>query len=117
MKYDEILLLTKAELNVEVAKLEGEIAVVRDGVAVQPDDLWPYSFTYCDNWVFSGRIIHRERIMIEPKFENGELGYAYYGNWRAVCFGFENTIHSDITDETPLLAAMRAYVMSYREEE
>ncbi len=100
--------LEGAELNAAVAKLEGEPVEVCDGKAVHPRDLWPYQYDYSTDWGSGGRIIERERLMIQPLLVNGD----WHGEWRAVALSWEGREHADCTGPTPLVAAMRAYVNS-----
>jgi hypothetical protein len=105
--------LEGAELEAAVAKLEGEPIEIRNGKAVHPQDLWPYEYSYTTSWANAGPIIAREKLMIQPEIEMG----VYYGNWRAVCYSWEDRVHADCKGPTPLVAAMRAYVKSMEKDE
>jgi len=64
-------------------------------------------------WQDAGPIIEREKLMIQPKLENGE----WFGEWRSVCLSWKDRTHSDVTGSTPLEAAMRCYVWAKFGEE
>ena len=103
--------LTGAALNWAVAQcLELKVTFDSWGVCyigkVQRDESglgYPAPFEPSHNWAQGGPIIERERILIQP-----EIGKEGCGNaWSAIAIdGFEEF------GPTPLIAAMRCYVVS-----
>jgi hypothetical protein len=58
---------------------------------------------------FGQPIIERERMLVGPEFKNGD----WYGDWRAVIFGFAGQgERAEATGPEHLIAAMRCYVTS-----
>ena len=98
--------LNGAELNAEVAMLEGEPVAIKGDKAVHPKDLWPYVYDYAETPSLSWFIINRERISI---FQSDN------GGWHALPRGWLSDPRRktpQVWGPTPLVAAMRAYVGS-----
>jgi hypothetical protein len=67
------------------------------------------SFFPSTDWAQGGPIIERERMHVSPNFVQGD----YYGHWKAIVFGFaDQGNRADALGDSPLRAAMRAYVVS-----
>lgn len=86
--------LTGVALDWAVAKCEGYETLMQKGRLNNTDNGWSPS----TNWAQGGPIIERERIRIDPR-----------GVWCAAHDSCEWTYY---TGETPLIAAMRCYVVS-----
>ena len=96
--------LSGALLDAAVAKAEGTSLPHGNPRAYRPSM----------NWRQGGPIIERERMFVAPEF----VGGTYYGNWRAIVYGFEDQgERAEETGPGPLIAAMRAYVASKFGEE
>jgi hypothetical protein len=117
MKLNE---LNRAELDYWVATAEGHDASVvgtrcivhtrSDGFKMgDKADLSGMAFHASTEWRVGGPLIEREKLMIQPKLErDGD----FYGTWRCVALSFEGRRHADAEGETPLIAAMRGYLIS-----
>ena len=98
--------LTGAALRWSVAKCEGLNAFDGLGVAYIPDPRQPHfnmAFEPSTNWSQGGPIIEREQILIQP--EIGKEGCA--NAWNAISMR-----DTEAYGPTPLVAAMRCYVVS-----
>lgn len=124
MKTSELI---RVELDYWVARAEGyELDPHRGGHRIRNKDrevlAWvgegrpPFWGLYSPstNWVQGGLIIDRERMTVGPLMEGGD----WYGTWVCTVHGFEdqNGWNQEF-GETPLIAAMRAYVASKFGEE
>lgn len=100
--------LTGVALDWAVAMAEGEQTLRwHDPTHLFTDDEGCYSPS--TDWSQGGPIIDRERMSTSPEFHNGD----YYGNWRAIIFGFaDQGDRAEATGPTNLIAAMRCYVAS-----
>lgn len=100
--------LTGAQLDYWVAKAEGFMRprIEGDACVVDLPDGHPFAPSF--DWNIGGPIIEREKLLIQPKLENGD----WYGTWRSVCLNWDGRTHADVTGPTPLIAAMRCYVAS-----
>jgi hypothetical protein len=67
-----------------------------------------YQYLPSRSWHQGGPIVESEKLMLEPLLVNGD----WYGDWRSVCLSWEGRTHSDAQGDSPLVAAMRCYVLS-----
>lgn len=105
--------LTGVLLDAAVAIACGQEPFEQDGaIMFKNPQQWPGGnvvFRPSENWSDAGPIIERERIAVEPK-------YGFPGTWCA-CFDPSGEYEAEdrivlCEGESPLIAAMRAYVYS-----
>jgi hypothetical protein len=95
--------LTGTALDWAVAKCEAPVGGYKGWVQSDLDKGILHGMAYSNDWLFSGPIIERERIYLQP-----EIGKEGAGNaWYAV-----SMYNTDAYGSTPLIAAMRCYVAS-----
>lgn len=98
--------LTGAELDYWVAKARGYDAVVSDGLCwvIDDPDHWE-RYQPSSDWVHGGRIIERESISLTKQWGLNKWGAQVDigKSFLAPIYGY---------GESPLIAAMRAYVAS-----
>jgi hypothetical protein len=120
--------LDGAELNAEVARLEGAPVEVRNGKAIHPDGMWPYEYRYITDWSHGGPLIQREQIFVNPPHDahvsGGDLsGWIRQNLWTATVSARTRTKPNPLdplfppivgrgSGPTALIACMRAYVDS-----
>lgn len=106
MKTYKVAELEGALLDLAVAQCEGMSVDLYRGHCYHLDRYTGLVYAPHLNWRDAGPIIEREKLMLEPKLQNG----IWNGVWRSVCLSWEDRTHSDMEADTPLVAAMRCYV-------
>ena len=102
--------LTGKQLDYAVAMAEGYTPYT-DGISwiIDVGGACTQLFKYSSKWVAGGPIIEREKI--DVSFINSE--YAARGEgWEAYCMTPDWKLQYNAVGQTPLIAAMRAYVMA-----
>ena len=93
--------LTGAALDWAVAKIEYTNPVTIGSSTLMVFKDVPFDYHPSTNWAQGGPII--ERLCIDLQYQGGETDV-----WGADMFNADSTVYGD----TPLIAAMRCYVMS-----